>query len=113
MDQQVTNFFSIDVENQKFLEKKGEKSAGGSKPNQDRNFKEDIELIDEEGLPQENFEHIEDDQKIEDSENFEPFEEDPYSSDDEGEVSEINFDDPFDSLEDLDDEDEDDEGSLF
>ncbi|MCZ0933245.1 MAG: hypothetical protein OXJ52_08855, partial [Oligoflexia bacterium] len=53
-----------------------------------------------------------DDSEPEDD-NFETFQDNDYSSDeDEEEAVEMNFDDPFDSIEDLDDEEED-EGDLF
>ena len=78
----------------------------------DIELEKDIEFIEKDLDATEDPLKVLDDSEPEDN-NFETFQENDYSSDDEEDESiEMNFDDPFDSIEDLDDDDED-EGDLF
>ena len=84
-------------------------------------FKENIDLIDDEGLHEDQL-HGDDfvklrsdesDIEIENDENIESFQENDYPADEEEEEVEMSFDDPFDNLDDLEEDEEDEEGSLF
>ena len=120
VDKKLTDFFSANKKNRELVkDHENEKIQTDDVDKSGKNlFEEDIDFIDNEDLsegrpPESHFEVFENDPNIEDEKGFESFEENNYSPDEDEEEAEINFDDPFDNLEDLDEEDEDDEGSLF